>query len=160
MPVHVLQRERKIGRAERELAAELGRQPTDEEIAEAAELPLKQVREVRDAARAVTSLDRPVGENEDTSLGDLSERRGRARSRRSRSSLRKEIVRRAVSELPEREREVVRASIRPDGDQPPKSIEEVVRTARLLASRVRRIEHGALARLGQTREIEALRDVA
>ena len=58
MPVHVLQRERKIVRAEHELTAELGRQPTDEEIAAEAELPVKQVREVRDAARAVTSLDR------------------------------------------------------------------------------------------------------
>ena len=71
IPVHIGQRERKIVRAERELSATLGREPTDEEIAAHAELPLEQVEEVRDAARTVTSLDRPVGEEGDTALGDL-----------------------------------------------------------------------------------------
>src|SRR3954462_7897174 len=58
MPVHVLQRERKLDRAERKLAVELGRPPTDEELAARAEVPVKQVQEVRDAARVLTSLDR------------------------------------------------------------------------------------------------------
>ena len=73
IPVHIGQRERKIVRAERALLAQLGREPSDEEIAAAAELPLTQVEEVRDAARTVTSLDRPVGEEGDTRLGDLLE---------------------------------------------------------------------------------------
>src|SRR5580765_1915735 len=71
IPVHILERETKIVRAERELVAEIERQPTDEEIAKRAKLPLKQVREVQQAARAVTSLDRPVGSESDTSLGEL-----------------------------------------------------------------------------------------
>src|SRR5918996_25407 len=71
IPVHIGQRERKLVRAERELAAELGRDPTDEEVAARAELPLEELQEVRDAARTVTSLDRGVGEEEDTALGDL-----------------------------------------------------------------------------------------
>src|SRR5205085_3319821 len=62
IPVHIVERETKIARAERELVAELERPPTEEELAERAKLPLKQVREVRHAARAVASLDRPVGE--------------------------------------------------------------------------------------------------
>ena len=61
IPVHIVEREQKIARAERELAPKLGRPPTEEEVAKHAKLPLKQVREVRQAARAVTSLDRPVG---------------------------------------------------------------------------------------------------
>jgi len=61
IPVHIVEREQKIGRAERELATQLGRQPTEEEVAKRAKLPLKQVREVRQAARAVTSLDKPIG---------------------------------------------------------------------------------------------------
>ena len=73
IPVHIGQRERKIVRAERDLQARLGREPSDAEIAAAAELPLTQVEEVRDAARTVTSLDRPVGEEGDTRLGDLLE---------------------------------------------------------------------------------------
>src|SRR5438105_466428 len=71
IPVHIGQRERKIGRAQRELMARLGREPTDEEIAREADLDPKAVRETRDAARVVTSLDRPVGEEEDTTLGTL-----------------------------------------------------------------------------------------
>jgi RNA polymerase primary sigma factor len=61
LPVHIVEREQRIARAERELTLKLERTPTDEEIAKAAKLPLKQVREVRKAARAVTSLDRPIG---------------------------------------------------------------------------------------------------
>src|SRR5215212_2337403 len=71
IPVHIGQRERKIARAEQKLATELGRPPTDEEVAAAAELPVEQVVEVKDAARTVTSLDRPVGEGDETSFGDL-----------------------------------------------------------------------------------------
>src|SRR5205085_6877620 len=71
IPVHLGQRERKIGRAQRELAARLGRDPSDEEVAEAAQLTPEEVRETLDAARVVTSIDRPVGEEEETSLGSL-----------------------------------------------------------------------------------------
>src|SRR5215213_1462719 len=69
IPVHILQRENKIHRAERRLNVELARDPTDEEVAAAAELPVEQVREARETSRAVTSLDRPVGEDEEASLG-------------------------------------------------------------------------------------------
>src|SRR5213083_2500295 len=71
IPVHIVERERKISKAERELHVKLGRAPSLEEIAKEAKLPLKQVHEVQDAARAVTSLDRPVGSESDTSLGVL-----------------------------------------------------------------------------------------
>src|SRR5213592_1683664 len=71
MPVHIVDRERKISKAERELHVKLGRAPSLEEIAKEAKLPLKQVHVVQDAARAVTSLDRPVGSESDTSLGEL-----------------------------------------------------------------------------------------
>jgi DNA-directed RNA polymerase sigma subunit (sigma70/sigma32) len=71
IPVHIGQRERKIARVERELSAELGREPSEEEVAGAAQLPLRQVREVREATRTTTSLDRPVGESGETSFGDL-----------------------------------------------------------------------------------------
>src|SRR5262245_13525650 len=71
IPVHIVEREQKIARAERELTAKLERAPTDDEVAEQAKLSLKQVKEVRAAARAVTSLDRPVGEEGDASFGEL-----------------------------------------------------------------------------------------
>src|SRR3989454_3611963 len=71
IPVHIVERERKVARAERELMTKLGRPPTEPEVAKAAKLPLKQVREVRQAARAVTSLDKPVGAESDTAFGEL-----------------------------------------------------------------------------------------
>src|SRR5581483_7681377 len=70
IPVHIVEREQKLARAERELLLELERPPPDEELARRAKLPLKHVREVRGAARAVASLDKPVGEDGDTSFGE------------------------------------------------------------------------------------------
>ena len=71
IPVHIADREQRMNRAERELSVKLGRPPTDEEIAEAAKISLKHLREVREAARAVTSLDKPLGDDNDASIGDL-----------------------------------------------------------------------------------------
>ena len=71
MPVHIVERLQKMNRAERSLWAVLGREPTLEEIADEANLPLAQAREVRAAARASTSLDAPVGETDDAVLGDF-----------------------------------------------------------------------------------------
>src|SRR6266567_3888505 len=71
IPVHIVEREQKIARAERELTAKLERPPTDDEIAEKAKLSLKHVREVRAAARAVASLDKPLGEDSDIAFGDI-----------------------------------------------------------------------------------------
>src|SRR5213595_578790 len=71
IPVHIVEREQKIARAERELVLQLERMPTDEEVAKRSKLALKHVKEVKRAARAVTSLDRPVGADDSASYGDL-----------------------------------------------------------------------------------------
>src|SRR5437764_8087350 len=102
IPVHILERETKIVRAERELVAELERQPTDEEISTRAKLPIKQVREVRQAARAVASLDRPVGEEGDAALVDIMAGTAPRTDEEVEISLAEEAVRNAVNELPER----------------------------------------------------------
>jgi RNA polymerase primary sigma factor len=160
IPVHVVQRERRIGRAERDLLTRLGRRPTEQEIAEQAKLPLKQVREVRDAARAVTSLDRPMGEGEGSPFGELFESQDPPVEELMEVNLRRDILRRSLSELPEREREVVRLRYGLNGDEGPVSIEEVVRRLGMPRDRVRRIEAEALARLARMRELEALRAAA
>jgi RNA polymerase primary sigma factor len=154
MPVHVLQRERKIVRAERELAMRLGRQPTPEEIASEARLPLRQVREVHGAARAVASLDRPVGADEETRLGDLFESDQPRPEEIVDVSLRRDALRQAVAELPEREKEVVKLRYGIEGDDP-NTIDEVVRRLGISRERVRKIEADALGRLARTREISA-----
>src|SRR3954451_6499495 len=160
VPVHILQRERKIARAEQLLAAELGRLPTDGELAAAVDLPQEQVFDVRQAARAVTSLDRTVGEDEDTSLGDFVVSDDAAPEHEIESTVRGESVRRAVSELPDPQRSVLALRYGLTYDQQPRSVEQVVRTLGLSRVEVRQIEHEALERLAHREELEALRDVA
>jgi RNA polymerase primary sigma factor len=160
MPVHVAQRERKIARAELELRRELGRQPTPEEIADAAELPMKHVRDVLGAARSVTSLDRPIGDDDETSLGDVFMSDDPEPDEVVEISLREETLRRAVAELPDREREVIRLRYGLIGDTNPASIDETVRRLGISRDRVRRIEREALARLARMREMAALEAVA
>jgi RNA polymerase primary sigma factor len=159
IPVHIGQRERKIVRTERELQARLGREPTDAEIAAASELPLSQVEEVREAARTVTSLDRPVGEEGDTSLRDLLEGDSPPVDQEVELSLSEELLRRTVEELPETERRVIRLRYGIDG-QDPQPLRETGRRLGLSAERVRQLESKALKRLAMRRELEALRDVA
>src|SRR5215217_2157622 len=101
IPVHIVDRERKIARAERELHVKLGRAPTLEEIAKHAKLPLKQVREVQQAARAVTSLDRPVGSESETSLGELVSGEDAPPEEELEVSFRTDALRRAIAELPD-----------------------------------------------------------
>jgi RNA polymerase primary sigma factor len=159
IPVHIGQRERKIVRAERDLAAKLGREPTDEEIAGEAELPLDQVEEVRDAARTVTSLDRPVGEEGDTALGDLLEGGAPPVDQEVEVSLSEQLLRRTIEELPDTEREVIRLRFGLTGEDP-QPLRETGRRLGLSAERVRQIESRALKRLAMRRELEALREVA
>jgi RNA polymerase primary sigma factor len=156
IPVHIVEREQKIARAERELTAKLGRPPEDPEIAKAAKLPLKQVREVREAARAVTSLDKQMADSE-TSLGDLVAGEEAGPEEEVTVSLDMEVLRRAVSELPERERDVVKLRYGLNGDIEPASLEEIGRRLGITRERVRQIEADALERLAVRREIEALR---
>jgi RNA polymerase primary sigma factor len=159
IPVHIGQRERKIARVERELQAELGREPGDEEIAAAAELPLSQVQEVREAARTVTSLDRPVGEEGDTALGDLLEAGDAPVDQEVELGLSEQLLRRTIEELPEVERKVIRLRYGINGDDP-QPLRETGRRLGLSAERVRQLESKALKRLATRRELEALREVA
>ena len=160
IPVHIAEREQRIARAERDLAAKLERPPTEAEIAKAAKLSLKHVREVRAAARAVTSLDRPLGDDNDAALGDLVATEDKAPEEEVHVSLRQETLHRALAELPDRERDVLKLRYGLDGDADPKSLEEIGRTLGLTRERVRQIEARALERLAMQREIEALHDAA
>ena len=159
IPVHIGQRERKVARAERDLSARLGREPTDEEIAKEAEIPVEQIEEVRAAARTVTSLDRPVGEDGSTSFGDLLPSDQPDLEEEIQVSLAQETLRKTVADLPEPERNVIRLRYGIDGDEP-KPLRETGRRLGLSAERVRQLESRALKHLSERREIDALRDVA
>jgi RNA polymerase primary sigma factor len=160
IPVHIVEREQKIARAERELTAKLERPPTDEEVAKRTKLSLKHVKEVRAAARAVTSLDRPVGEEGDTSFGDLIAGESTEPSEEVHVSLAENAMRRAVETLPERERAVVKMRFGMNGDRDPQSLEQIGRELGLTRERVRQIESQALQRLAERREVAALGESA
>jgi RNA polymerase primary sigma factor len=157
LPVHIADREQKMARAERVLAPQLGRQPTEEEIAKHAKLPLKQVREVRQAARAITSLDKPLGTDSEGRLGDLFASEGSEPEEELTVSLEEDVLHRAVAQLPEREREVVKRRYGLNGDRDPASLEAIGRELGLTRERVRQIEASALEQLAVNREIEALK---
>src|SRR5690348_17758610 len=157
IPVHIVDREQRIARAERLLAPKLGRQPTDEEIAKQAKLPLKQLREVRQAARAITSLDRPIGSEGDSAFGDLLPSDQITPEEELTVSLEQEVLRRAIDQLPEREQEVLKRRYGLNGERDPASLEAIGKELGLTRERVRQIEASALERLAVNREIEALK---
>ena len=159
LPVHIGQRERKISRAERELAVELERVPTDEEIAKRADITLKELRETREFTRTVTSLERPVGEEGDTELGDLLPSDAPEPVEQVEIGLRQEAVHRALENLSEQERQVIKLRYGINGNEPT-PLREAGRLLGLSAERVRRIEHKALERLACTREVAGLSEAA
>ncbi len=155
MPVHIVERLQKMNRAERHLWTQLGREPTLEEIAIEASLPLQQAREVRAAARAATSLDQPVGDQEDAVLGDFVAGEGPLPEEQVELSLRSQALATALRALADREREVLvlRYGL---ADFEPKTLEEIGRRLGLTRERVRQIEVEALRRLATLREIQSV----
>jgi RNA polymerase primary sigma factor len=159
IPVHIVEREQKIARAERELVLKLERAPTDEEVAEVAKLNVKHVKEVRAAARTVASLDKPVGEGSDTAFGDLVAQDEASVEEEVVVALGDDALHRAILTLPEREQDVIRMRYGLDAEQEPKSLEEIGRRMGITRERVRQIETQALSRLAEQREIAALSPV-
>jgi RNA polymerase primary sigma factor len=159
IPVHVGQRERRIARARATLVARHGREPTDQELAEAAELGLREVQATREIARVVTSLDRPVGEEEDTTLGALMASDEITPHEEVEQAARGAALRRALQRLPEPERNVVKLRFGIDGDEPT-PLREAGRRLGISSDAVRKLERKALAELAESDELEALRTAA
>jgi len=159
VPNQVAQRERKVMRIERELAGKLGRDPSTEEIAKEAELEPAQVDEIRDLTRVVTSLDRPVGEEDASALGEFIPDERSGPSEEVAVSLRDQTLRRAVEDLPEDEQKVIRLRYGINGDEPT-PLREASRRLELKPSEVKELEERGLSRLAQAREVEAMREAA
>jgi RNA polymerase primary sigma factor len=160
IPVHIVEREQKLARAERELLTELGRAPSEQELAKRAKLPLKQVREVRQAARAVTSLDKPIGAENEGTFGEIVATSESTPEDEVTYSLQEQALRKAVSELPERQREIVKLRYGLNGDTDPKSLDAIGRELGITRERVRQIEADALEQLSLNRELDAISDAA
>jgi RNA polymerase primary sigma factor len=155
MPVHIVERMQKINRAERSLWTQLGREPTLDEIADEASLTPQQVVEVRAAARASTSLDAPVGDQDDAVFGDFVAGDEPLPEETVEVRMRRQALRSALASLPEREREVVTLRYGIDGREP-RTLEEIGRCLGLTRERVRQIELESLRRLALVREMQAV----
>ncbi len=155
MPVHIVERMQKMNRAERTLWMELGREPTLDEIANEASLPIEQAREVRAAARASASLDQPVGDHEDAVFGDFVAGDDPLPEERVEGALRSQALAIALQALSERERQVLvlRYGL---VDEEPKTLEEIGKRLGLTRERVRQIELDSLRRLANLREMQMI----
>jgi RNA polymerase primary sigma factor len=161
LPSHVAQRERKVAAIRTELAARLGRDPSDEEIAEHAGLALTEVQELAGTTRVVTSLDRPLTEDGELTLADTVVAGGSDEvAEEVQLQLSREAVRRTVATLPEREREVIRLRFGLDEGGEPQTLAAIAKRIGVGPERVRQIEERALARLALRREMAALADAA
>jgi RNA polymerase primary sigma factor len=155
MPVHIVERQQKMHRAERSLWSSLGREPTVAEIAAEANLPLQQAIEVRAAARTSASLDAPVGDSEDAVLGDFVAGEDPLPDERVEDMLRTRTLLESLRALPPRHREIIvlRYGL---GDGEARTLEQIGRRMGLTRERVRQIEVESLKRLASLHEMEAL----
>jgi RNA polymerase primary sigma factor len=160
MPVHVVEKLNKIGRVERKLLAELGHDPTPEEIARELEIDREEVEQIRRSAQAPISLEKPVGDEEESEFGHfLADQSAAAPDEAAETTLRKETLKRILCALSPRERRVLELRYGLDG-QHPRTLDEVGRTFNVTRERVRQIENQSLKKLQALAESQKLRDVA
>jgi len=158
IPVHMVEKLNKVVHVERQLVQTLGREATPEEIGVELDITADDVREILRMAQQPISLEKPVGEEDDSELGNLVEDRG-AESPFDLASdaLRKDDVRRALATLPTREREVIEMRYGLTGGQP-RTLEEVGRAFNVTRERIRQIENHTLKKLESLPEAQRLRD--
>jgi RNA polymerase primary sigma factor len=159
VPVHVAELERKASRAERELTAHLERVPTEEEVAEAAQIPVERLREARQALRTLASLDRPVGEDESATLGDFIVDPDADPAEEVNVVLGDGALANALETLSPSERRVLDLRFGLSGREPA-SLKEVGDELGLTRERVRQIERSALEQLSRSRELLEEREAA
>jgi len=160
MPVHVVEKLNKIGRVERKLLAELGHDPTADEIARELEIEREEVEQIRRSAQAPISLEKPVGDEEESEFGHfLADQLATAPDEAAETTLRKETLKRILCALSPRERRVLELRYGLDG-QHPRTLDEVGRTFNVTRERVRQIENQSLKKLQALAESQKLRDVA
>ena len=159
LPVHVAQRSRKIGRIEREMSVRLGREPTLEEIAKEAGLTAEEIEEVHHQRSALVSLDQQVGEDGDTTLGELLPAEQETPESTAWDNERERIVHRAIAQLPDTERTVLTLRFG-TGREEPQTLTAIGKRLGFSAERASQLEQRALKRLAASPELAALREAA
>jgi RNA polymerase primary sigma factor len=150
----------KVVHIERQLVQEFGREPTPEEIAHELEWTAREVKDILRIAQLPVSLEKPIGEEEDSELGDFVEdETAESPFELASENLRRENVRRALDALPPREREVIEMRYGLTGHKA-RTLEEVGRAFGVTRERIRQIENNTLKKLEGLPEAQRLRDAS
>ncbi|MFL5969848.1 MAG: sigma-70 family RNA polymerase sigma factor [Gaiellaceae bacterium] len=158
IPVHMVEKLNKVVHIERQLVQRLGREPRPDEIAEELEMTTDEVREILRMSQLPVSLEKPIGEEEESELGDFVEdESAESPFDTATLSLRREDVEHALSALPERERQVIELRFGLLG-MPPCTLEEVGRAFGVTRERIRQIENNTLKKLESLPEAQGLKD--
>jgi RNA polymerase primary sigma factor len=160
IPVHMVEKLNKVVHVERQLVQELGREPSPEEIAGQLECTAREVRDILRIAQQPVSLEKPIGEEEESELGDFVEdQTAESPFELASENLRRENVRRALAALPVREREVIEMRFGITGGRP-RTLEEVGKAFNVTRERIRQIENHTLKKLEALPEAQRLRDAS
>jgi RNA polymerase primary sigma factor len=160
IPVHMVEKLNKVVHVERQLVQQLGREPSPEEIAAELDTTVREVRDVMRMAQQPISLEKPIGEEDDSQLGDFVEdQTAESPFELAAEHLRRENLRRALAALPEREREVIEMRFGLTGERP-YTLEEVGRAFNVTRERIRQIENHTLKKLEALPEAQRLRDAS
>jgi RNA polymerase primary sigma factor len=158
IPVHMVEKLNKVVHIERQLVQRLGREPRPEEIAEELEMTTDEVRDILRMAQHPVSLEKPIGEEEESELGDfVQDEQAESPDEQASLSLRREDIERALDSLPARERKVIELRFGLKGEQP-STLEEVGRAFGVTRERIRQIENNTLKKLESLPEAQGLKD--
>jgi RNA polymerase primary sigma factor len=160
IPVHMVEKLNRVAHVERQLVQRLGREPDAVEIAEELRWPVSDVRDILRVAQLPVSLEKPVGDEDESELGDfVADEAVLEPFEEASEHLQKEGVRRALDALPERERQVIELRYGLGGAEP-LTLEEVGRTFGVTRERIRQIENNTLKKLKRLPEAQMLRDAS
>jgi RNA polymerase primary sigma factor len=158
IPVHMVEKLNKVVHIERQLVQRLGREPQPDEIALELEMTTEEVREILRMAQLPVSLEKPIGEEEESELGDfVQDEQAESPFDTASVQLRREDIEKALDSLPDRERKVIELRFGLTGAQPC-TLEEVGRAFGVTRERIRQIENNTLKRLETLPEAQGLRD--
>ncbi len=159
VPVHIAQRQVKVRKIESELNTKLSREPTDEEIAAVADLPVEEVAELRELSRGLASLDQPVGDEGETAFGDLLASDQPEPIDKVADADRDRRIKDVVEQLPDAERNVIQLRFGLAGDEP-MTLKQAGSELGISVERARQLEERGLRRLAGNPELEGLRQAA
>jgi len=160
VPVHMVEKLNRVAHVERQLVQRLGREPEPDEIAAELKVPVREVRDILRVSQMPISLEKPVGDEEESSLGDfVADEATEEPFEVANENVRREDIQRALDALPERERQVIELRYGLRGHEP-LTLEEVGRAFGVTRERIRQIENNTLKKLKQLPEAQRLRELA